>query len=85
MMNSSDFRLEDVCIKVRNQGSTYSAVIEHWWTEQVLGRGEGRTEAEAVGQAVLAVRDVRPTPPSMQLQMAFEAAQSNTKTGGLGT
>ncbi len=83
-MSSSGFRLEDVYIKVRNQGSTYSAVIEHWWTEQVLGRGEGRTEAEAVGQAVLAVRDVRPTPPSMQLQMAFEPAELSMEMGGPG-
>ncbi len=76
MTNLSGFRLEDVCIKVEHQESRYIAVVEHWWTEHVLGRGEDETEYGAIGRAILAVRDTPSAPPSsLQLQMAFETAK----------
>lgn len=53
----SAFRLNDMFLKIKtNDDDQFTAIVEHYYTEQVLGRGKGKTDAEAIGKAILATR-----------------------------
>lgn len=54
-MSESGFRLEDVYITVEHQNDEYIAIVEHYYTEQVISRETDETKHGAIGKAILVV------------------------------
>ncbi len=63
----SGFPLNDMFLQVRVNDDKFTAVVEHYYTERVLGRGEGKTDAEAIGKAILVTqRNIKSDPIIME-------------------